>query len=61
MIGNAVVDKPLRGKGIGMKQCDAAIRWAKKNGLRYIQTTVSEDNTGAREFNLDQGFHLMTL
>ena len=61
MIESAVVDNPHRGKGIGTKLFDAAVVWARENGLRYVQTTVWDANTGAREFYVDQGFRPLTL
>ena len=61
MIENAVVDKPFRGKGVGGKLFEAAIAWAVERGLRYVQTTVWHDNTGAMEFYVDHGFRPMTV
>ena len=60
LIDNAVVDKPYRGKGIGTALFQAVIDWARSHGLRYVQTNVWNENAGAREFYLDQGFRPMT-
>lgn len=61
MIEDAVVDMPLRGKGIGRKLFTTAIEWARQHDLKYIQTSVWHDNEGAREFYLEEGFRPMTM
>ena len=61
MIENAVVDKVQRGKGIGRALFQAAVSWANDRDLRYIQVTVWNENSGAREFYLDQGFRPLTI
>ncbi len=61
LIENAVVDESHRGKGVGSVLFRAAIDWARRHGLRRVQTTVWHLNAGAREFYLDQGFRPMTM
>ena len=61
LIENAVVDKPYRGKGIGTALFDAAVTWAKNWGVVQIQTNVWNENAGARDFYLAQGFCPTTM
>jgi ribosomal protein S18 acetylase RimI-like enzyme len=60
-IGDAVVDGPKRGKGIGKELFEAATRWARERGVRFLQVTVWHENAGARAFYLEQGFRPMTM
>jgi ribosomal protein S18 acetylase RimI-like enzyme len=54
-IENAIVDNAYRNKGIGTALFKAAIAWAKKRDLQYMQTTVWYANAGAREFYVKHG------
>ena len=40
---------------------EAAMSWTKTRDIRYVQVTVWDENTRARDFYLDQGFHPMTI
>jgi ribosomal protein S18 acetylase RimI-like enzyme len=60
MIENAVVDNSHRGQGIGTALFDAAIGWARKKGLAFVQTSVWTENDKARSFYVDLGFRPMT-
>ncbi|MCL7453244.1 MAG: GNAT family N-acetyltransferase [Anaerolineae bacterium] len=61
MIDNLVVDEAHRGQGIGKSLLQAAISWARDNGLKYVQTTVWDANARARDLYLGQGFTPVTV
>jgi diamine N-acetyltransferase len=54
-IENTIVDDAHRNKGIGAALFAAAITWATKRDLQYMQTTVWHENTVAREFYSKHG------
>ena len=60
LVDNAVVDEAHRGRGIGTVLFEAAKRWARERGLRYMQTEVWHKNAGARTFYERQGFRPRT-
>jgi len=61
MIENAVVKRNHRGRGIGRALFEAAMGWAEDRGIRHVQVTVWDENAGARDFYLNQGFRPMTI
>jgi ribosomal protein S18 acetylase RimI-like enzyme len=60
LVDNAVVEEGHRGQGIGTALFNAAKRWARERGLRYMQTEVWHENAGAHAFYARQGFHPRT-
>jgi GNAT superfamily N-acetyltransferase len=59
-VENAVVAPAYRGQGLGQALFDAAILWAKAQGLTRMQTQVWTANEAARAFYAERGFAPLT-
>lgn len=55
-VENAVVAPDRRGQGLGKSLFEAAIVWAREQGLERMQTMVWSANRSAHNFYLQRGF-----
>lgn len=53
---NMIIDKKLRGKGIGTKLTKEFFRWCKDEKVNYISVTASAKNISGIDFYRSLGF-----
>lgn len=61
IVGDLVVKRALRGRGIGRALLDRAIQWGRARGIKRVQLTVFERNQTAREFYDKLGFRPLSV
>ncbi|MGC4090248.1 MAG: GNAT family N-acetyltransferase [Polyangiaceae bacterium] len=61
VVGDLVVQEPLRGRGIGRALLEAALDWGRARGLKRAQLTVFDRNQSAREFYAELEFRPLSV
>lgn len=61
IVGDVVVEAPLRGRGIGRALVERALDWGRARGLLQVQLTVFAQNSEARGFYDKLGFRPLSV